>query len=129
MSRIVEKSNSLELLSLKKTMNQYMLTQMNKSLGGNISVDIEFVTDNKKFEASVEDHFGHFKLRDESVIRNQQAHQQMQQIRKLERETSRNNIASQVTQVNSAWPERYIDHHVFNENITPSEHQPWLFDR
>ena len=97
-SRIVEKSNSLELLSLKKTMNQYLLTQMNKSLGGNVSVDIEFVTDTKKFESAVEDHFGHFKLRDESVIRNQQAHQQMQQIRKLERETSRNNIASQAAQ-------------------------------
>ena len=107
MSRIVEKSNSLELLSLKKTMNQYLLTQMNKSLGGNVSVDIEFVTDTKKFESAVEDHFGHFKLRDESVIRNQQAHQQMQQIRKLERETSRNNIASQAAQVSRKLGRRF----------------------
>lgn len=77
-------------------MNQYMLTQMNKSLGGNVSVDLEFVTDNKKFATAVEDLFGHFKLRDESVVRNQQQHQQMQQIRQMERQQSRNNIASQV---------------------------------
>lgn len=95
MKRIVETSNGLELLSLKKTMNQYMVSEMNKTVSGNVSVDIKFFTDNKKFEGAVEEHFGLFKLRDESASRSQQQQQQqLQQVRQMERQQSRNNIAA-----------------------------------
>jgi len=78
---VTENSNSVELLSLKKTMCQRLLSLMKSSPAHNISVDIEFVTDSKLFEKGVEDTFGHFKLRDDSVIRNQQG-------RTVERQTS-----------------------------------------
>lgn len=58
----------------------------------NVSVDIEFVTDNKKFESSVEELFGHFKLRDDSAVRSQQQQQQLQQhqqsVRSMDRQIS-----------------------------------------
>lgn len=88
----MNKSNTLELLSLKKVMSQRLVSLMERNLSDKISVDIEFVTDNKKFETAVEDCFGHFKLRDDSVMRNQQQLSQQQQhqhhMRHMERQTS-----------------------------------------
>lgn len=97
--RIVDKSNCLEFLSLKKVMNQYMSALLEAPQGGAVSVDIEFVTNNDAFEKAVTENFGHFKLRDESVVRNQQQQQQMQQLRQAERQASRANLAVRIVNI------------------------------
>ncbi|XP_067948165.1 B-box type zinc finger protein ncl-1-like [Watersipora subatra] len=94
--RIIEKSDCLEFLALKKVMNQYLSSLVNLPLSGAVSVDIRFVTDKEVFEKAVTDSFGHFKLRDENVLKNQQQQQQLQQIRQAERQASRANLASEV---------------------------------
>lgn len=69
--RFMDKSNCLELLSLKRVMSQRLDKLMSNPVSDNLAVDIQFVTDSKKFESAVEECFGHFKLRDDSAGRNQ----------------------------------------------------------
>ena len=92
--RVIAKSDCVEFLSLKKVMNQFMSSLLDMPLGAPVSVDIKFVSDKEAFEKAVTDNFGHFKLRDESVLKSQQ--QQLQQVRLIrlaERQASRANLA------------------------------------
>lgn len=82
------KSNCLELLSLKKVISQRLDSLTRHAVADNISVDIQFVTDSKKFESAVEDSFGHFKLRDDSVMRSQAPPPPLSFNREVERQTS-----------------------------------------
>lgn len=67
MKRVVGKCNCVELLSLKKVMSQRLMSLISGPLGSAVSLDMEFVTDSRKFESAVEEAFGHFKIRDDSA--------------------------------------------------------------
>lgn len=82
-NRIVCQSNCPELLSLKKVMSQRLMSLVQQSVVDKICVDIEFVTDNKKFEAALEDNFGHFKLKDDSNMKKQQQQHGYQALKHL----------------------------------------------
>lgn len=65
--RILEHGNCAEILSMKKLIASQLLSLINNTPKPDVNINIEFVTDNEKFETAVREWFGTFKKEEVKV--------------------------------------------------------------
>ena len=59
--RILDHGNCAELMSMKKLMASQLLSLINNTPKPEVNINIDFVTDNDRFDEAIKEHFGNFK--------------------------------------------------------------------
>jgi hypothetical protein len=69
--RILDHGNCAELMAMKKLIASQLLSLINNTPKPDVSISIDFVTDNDRFDEAIKEHFGNFKKRKTKVVKYQ----------------------------------------------------------